>query len=131
MLDHGYEIECVLPAPNSSTRPRQKRSGVNGQRRSPDGDTDGLPVIRVVKGEMPRVVDEAESALLEAGVPIFARAGMLVRPVEGSVPAANGRKTTVVRLRPMCMASMGDALARVAKFQRFDERRSKWTNADP
>ena len=88
-------------------------------------------MIRVAKGEMPRVVDEAERALLEAREPIFARAGQLVRPVTDIVPAANGRKTTVIRLRSMCRASMSDALASVARFQRFDERRGKWANTDP
>src|SRR5215212_9724493 len=127
---NGYDHEQRLPAPNGSTRPSQKRSKANGQDQG-EAVHGELPIIRVVKGELPRVVDEAEGALLEADVPIFRRTDRLMRPVLDTVSAANGKKTTVVRLRPMCVASMGDFLAGVAKFQRFDERRGKWTNADP
>src|SRR5215217_2326764 len=86
-----------LPASNGGTKPKRKHKA-NGHDR---GETvyGDLPVIRVVAGEMPRVVDEAERALLEAGVLIFRRGGMLVRPVTETVPAANGRKTKIVRLR--------------------------------
>jgi hypothetical protein len=77
------------------------------------------PVIRIVAGELPRMVDEGEAALIAAGTPIFVRAGALVRPVPGEAPAAHGRSTVVAKLRSYCRDSLTDALSRVAEFQRF------------
>ena len=36
------------------------------------------PVIQIAAGELPRMVDEAEAALIAAETPIFVRAGALV-----------------------------------------------------
>jgi hypothetical protein len=59
------------------------------------------PVIKVVGGDLSREVDEAERALIRAGLPIFVRAGALVSPVREEAPAARDRKTTVARLRKL------------------------------
>jgi putative DNA primase/helicase len=90
-----------------------------------------LPVIRVVASEMPRVVDEAEDALIDTGTPMFSRAGNLVRPITDAVPSAGGRMTQVARLRPLGPDALTDVLAQTAKFQRYDERRRAWVNIDP
>jgi putative DNA primase/helicase len=89
-----------------------------------------VPLIRVVVGELPRVVDEAEIALLQSRQPIFRRAGMLVRPIVDCMPAANGRMTTVARLRAMCVDSIADCMASAAIFQRLG-RKQEWVNSDP
>jgi hypothetical protein len=39
------------------------------------------PQIRIVPGELPRMVDEAESALLALGREMYQRGGLIVRPV--------------------------------------------------
>jgi len=96
------------------------------------GATPGtLRTIRVVAGELPRIVSEAEQALLAAGAPIFIRAGMLVRPVIEKMMAADGRKTMVAKLRPFVVASMLDWIASAGLFERFDARRKCWTTVDP
>jgi hypothetical protein len=90
-----------------------------------------LPTIHVVAGELPRIVSETEQALLAAGAPIFVRAGMLVRPVTEKVPAADGRKTTIARLRSFTVPAMLDWIASAALFERFDARRNRWVTVDP
>ena len=52
----------------------------DGSKADPDVTPHILPTIRVIAGQLPRVVSETEQALLAAGAPIFFRAGTLVRP---------------------------------------------------
>ena len=64
----------------------------------------GLParrVIRIVGGEIARIVDEAEDALIAADALIFVRAGKLVQPVRESLSAADGLKTEATILKEM------------------------------
>ena len=80
----------------------------------------GLPEIHVVAGQLPRIVDEAEAALLAFGRPIFVRAGALVQPIAEEWPAARGRTTTIAKLRNLQQASLIDLLAQSATFLRPD-----------
>lgn len=90
-----------------------------------------LPVIEIVAGEIPRMVDQAEAALIGAESPIFTRGSHLVRPITETVPAAKGRLTTIAKFRELCRESLIDSLSSVAQFQRFDARSSSWKPADP
>jgi putative DNA primase/helicase len=89
------------------------------------------PVIKVEGGELSREADEAEQALIEAGFPIFVRAGALVSPISEEVPAAKNRKTIIVRLRRLSVDAIIDSLSQCADFQRFGERSKKWVSIDP
>lgn len=99
----------------------------------PDEEPDWTdkPIIRVVASELPRVVDEAEHALMQARLPIFTRAENLVEPIQDQVAIDRRRVTMVARLRTLPPAALTDQLAQVARFQRYDERRKDWVNIDP
>lgn len=90
-----------------------------------------LPTIRIIPGELPTTVDQAESAIIASNQPLFVRAGELVRPVTDIVPATRGRTTTIARLRPMCTDSMLDMLGQTASYVRFDGRKRGWVKTDP
>jgi putative DNA primase/helicase len=90
-----------------------------------------IPTIRLVDGQLSRAVNQAEHALLSAGLPVFARAGTLVEPVSEAVPAAHGRKTVIARLRPLCPDSLLETVAEAAIFQRYNLKRSLWVDVDP
>jgi hypothetical protein len=87
--------------------------------------------IEVVAGELARVVDEAERALVTSRIPVLVRAGSLVRPVAEDMPAAKGRTTTVAKLRPVTVAAMIDMLTRCTEFVKFDGRSGKVKSVDP
>jgi hypothetical protein len=89
------------------------------------------PSIKVVGGDLAREADEAEQALIGAGLPIFIRAGALVTPVLEEAPAAKDRTTIVARLRKLTVDGIIDWLSRYADFQRFDARAKKWVSIDP
>lgn len=91
---------------------------------------DGLPVIICAAGELPRMVREAEAALLNAGAPIYQRS-VLVRPAEQEYPAADGSVTHSAALVPIAPAAMMALLASVAIWQKWDGRSNRFVACDP
>jgi len=89
------------------------------------------PVIRLADGELLRILTEIEDALLAAAAPVFSRAGMLVEPVAENMPASDGRKTTVARLRELSPESFLGPVAEAATFQKWDRRRRALVETDP
>jgi putative DNA primase/helicase len=93
-----------------------------------------LATIRIVKGEIARMVDEAEAALIAVAseAPIMVRAGMLVQPIVDLLPTSDGRKTEVTLLRPLTAANLVYLLNKhAAAFVKYDGRSKKWLPIDP
>jgi putative DNA primase/helicase len=108
----------------------------------PEGDgrgdplPDGQRVITCVAGELPRMVRQAEAALIAAGEPIYQR-GVLVRPavVEYDAATPSGSKVkrrthaaSLVEIKPPAMLRM---LSRVAVWQKYDARARRFVACDP
>jgi putative DNA primase/helicase len=94
----------------------------------------GAATIRIVKGEIARMVDEAEAALIAVAdtAPIMVRAGMLVQPIIDLLPASHGRMTEVTLLRPLTAANLIYLLNKhAATFEKYDGRSKKWLAVDP
>jgi hypothetical protein len=89
------------------------------------------PIIELADGNLLRILTEMEDALLASGLPVFSRAGRLVEPVAESVAAADGRKTTVARLRELSPESFLAPIAESATFQKWDGRRNRLVDTDP
>jgi putative DNA primase/helicase len=98
-----------------------------------EGSTPGLPVIKVVSGEIARAVDEAQDAILAARLNIFVRGGgVLVEPREREKEAADKRrvKTTILVMTPKPrLAYLINK--RAAAFEKYDGRRNDWVRIDP
>ncbi len=81
------------------------------------------PIIRVVSGEIPRIVDAAEQELAKMGR--YYQRGSLIVTV-GTDP---GTKETSVRdINPPALIA---ALAGAATWERFDGRSKQWVRTDP
>jgi putative DNA primase/helicase len=81
---------------------------------------DGRPRIPVTRGELPRVADSIEDALIRAGAPIFARGEQLVRAVPASPEPGPVRRADVATiLVPVTQSSLLDDAERHATFIRF------------
>ena len=94
----------------------------------------GAATIRIVKGEIARIVDEAEAALLAVAdaAPIMVRAGMLVQPISDLLPASHGRMTDVTLLKPLTSANIIYLLNKhAAVFEQHDRRSRRWLAIDP
>ena len=88
------------------------------------GRAAGWPQIIVKAGELPRVVNEAEAALLSSGQEFYQRGGLVVRPVLLRLPspAADGREISNWQLVPVGRPYLVMALTAAARFVRFDAR---------
>src|SRR5262249_44481033 len=92
----------------------QTRAAATG-RQAPSGE---WPQIFVIKGELPRVVDEAEKALLGCGREVYQRGDLLVRPLLlPTIPPNDDWKLTPVT-RPWLV----EALTCAARFMKYDAR---------
>src|SRR5262249_8639482 len=90
--------------------------------------------ILIKKGEIARMVDEAEAALLAVAdtAPIMVRAGMLVQPIIDRLPASHGRMTEVALLRQLTAANLVYLLNKhAAPFAQYHGRSKKWLAVDP
>jgi hypothetical protein len=105
----------------------RKRAAATGE-----SSTTGAPwpQIFVAPGELPRVVDEAESALLTLGQEIYQRGGLIVRPVLSKLKASDDRDTTGWRLVAVTRPYLIEALTCAARFLKFDARSKSWVATD-
>jgi hypothetical protein len=89
------------------------------------------PQIQIKPGELPRVVNEAEDALLLLNRDIYQRGGMLVRPVlNKSLKASAERETESWQLVPVTCPYLINVLCHAAQFMRFDKRAKKFVHVD-
>jgi Bifunctional DNA primase/polymerase, N-terminal len=89
------------------------------------------PTIKIVGGQLPRIINETEDALIGAGLPIFSRANSLVEPVSETMLAAGGRKTVVAQLHAFSSDSFLRPVAESATFQKYNIRNNTWVDIDP
>jgi hypothetical protein len=91
-----------------------------------------LPIIQLVEGELPRVIDEAEAALLAdiARQQLYQRGELVVRPVRLKLRAADmqghRRETSGWQLLQVTKPYMIETFTRVARFERWNERAKDW-----
>jgi hypothetical protein len=98
----------------------------------PQAQTHVLPTVQMRSGQLPRIVEETERALIAGAVEVFSRAGFLVRPV-GEFIAVNaaGGKTLMARLSTFASDSFTEPVAESAIFQHYSKRLKKWVDTDP
>jgi hypothetical protein len=82
-----------------------------------------LPVIEIKDGQLSALATRAEQMLIAAGVPIYQRGGMLMRPIIETVDASRGRKTKVAQLRVLDSVYLRDLMATYAKWIKYDARK--------
>ena len=104
----------------------QRRANASGE--DPGGAP--WPSIFVVPGELPRVVDEAEAALLGLGREIYQRGGMIVRPVLTPVKTFHNRDTEAWRILEVPKSHLAETLTRAAQWFRYNGRKKKWVGID-
>jgi hypothetical protein len=94
----------------------------------PDGD---LPIIEIKDGQLSALATKAEEMLIEAGVPLYQRAGTLVRPIIETVDASRGRKTKVAQLRTLDTVYLRDLMGRYAIWLKYDARAKRMFPTNP
>jgi hypothetical protein len=88
------------------------------------------PRIIVRPGELSRVIDEAETALLGCRREFYQRGELVVRPVLSKLKAADDQETSGWQLIPVTPAHLIDVLTGAARFLRHDRRAKGLTPID-
>jgi hypothetical protein len=89
------------------------------------------PQILIKAGELPRVVDEAEVALLALGREIFQRGGLIVRPIQlQKIKVADDRDTAGWQLIPVTRPDLVETLTCAARFLKYDGRAKTFVPTD-
>jgi hypothetical protein len=93
-----------------------------GAAKSPKAALRPWPQIKVIPGELPRVVNEAEHALIQSSLnEIYQRGGILMRPVRGTIINKDGRMEGC-QLIPVVRPYLVGKLCCVAQFLRMNNR---------
>jgi hypothetical protein len=106
----------------------RRRAGTVGPGAAPA--TRPWPQIQVIPGELPRVINEAEDALILLGREIYQRGGKLVRPVLSLIKASGDREFRGWRLIEVTRPYLVNQLCCAAQFLRYDRRAKKFTPVD-
>ena len=88
------------------------------------------PQIRVVAGELPRIVAEAEAALLAYRTEIYQRGGLMVRPALTRFAVSRNREDEGWQLTTVTRAYLVDVLTCAARFWKYDGRKKAWKPID-
>ncbi|SLN77824.1 PriCT-2 domain-containing protein [Roseisalinus antarcticus] len=88
------------------------------------------PLIRIRAGQMPEAIDEAEDALIIAGLGFYQRGSIVVRPAMVPVAISGGRQIDAPRLVHVKAHHMAEAFTKAAYWERFDMRAGDWVNTD-
>jgi hypothetical protein len=109
-----------LPAEvaRSFSKAQQQAGGATNAAPSPVASPKPWPLIRIKAGELPRVVKEAEAALIALEAGIYQRGGMLVRPIKNVSLACGGRETESWQLIGLERAFLVEMLCHAARWER-------------
>ncbi len=106
---------------------RRRRGGPPPPR---DGNRDALPVVRVLPGELSRVIDEAEAALLQSDHGIFRFGSKLVKIVWDSVRVSGGGRDEVLRHSIINAAAMLEYFSASARFEHWSKTAEEFVTCD-
>jgi hypothetical protein len=84
----------------------------------------------VVASELPRVIAEAEAALLAYDSDVYQRGGLMVRPVLTKFEASNKREAQGWHLIPVTRPWLVNTLTCAARFWRYNGRSKAWVPID-
>jgi hypothetical protein len=88
------------------------------------------PIVRVVNGDLPAIVNEAEDALIKFDDRLFQQGDFIVRPAPARIPIADDGETSGIRLVQVRVNHLIERMTYFANFQRFDVRKKKWIAID-
>ena len=110
-------------------RPKRDRSNVF--RLHTEEEAKPVREVRVVGGNLPKIIDEAEAGLIEQGTDLFQRGNMIVRPSpHEEITLAKGRTTHGMKLIPVRTAGMMEHLTAAVDFQRYEKATDSWRSID-
>jgi hypothetical protein len=89
------------------------------------------PTIYIKSGELPRMLNEIDDALVDLGHELYAFGGQIVRPQLDVILTCGGREYSGWRLVQIAPSTMIVCMSCAALWLKYDGRRKSWVQADP
>ena len=88
--------------------------------------------IELKAGEVARIVDETQRAIVAAGRPVFVRGGILVEPIRTEYPTIGDETTTVTVFRPLGIENLRYMVNKHGiKYLQWNDKKKKNVEVDP
>lgn len=88
--------------------------------------------IELVAGEVSRIVDETQRAIVAARRPVFVRGGILVEPIRTEYPTIGDETTTVTVFRAIAIENLRYMVNKHGvKYMQWNDKRKKLVKVDP
>ena len=134
IMDRDFGISAsVLEKPNPRRyAARQVDKVWKKTQAEPSKSQAELPIIYMLTGQLPRMLDEAEAALLRAASGIYQRSGELVRVcrLDSDGSDENATHSGTLTIRPVVDHWLREEMMRIARWRRpIDD--GKWVPAEP
>jgi hypothetical protein len=100
------------------------------ERRAERRRSDPRPTIVIEPGEIPRIVQEIEAALLASGLQIYQRAGKIVRPAKIELQTYDGKTFKGHAIEIMSGYAVREYAERAARFEKWDRRAKDYVICD-
>ena len=85
--------------------------------------------IQIVAGELPRIVDDAEAALIAAKSPVYQRGSILVT-VGQTLIKTREKEVIGPRILPLVAPALIEHMTLAATWQKYDRRSESWVRTD-
>lgn len=99
-------------------------------------DTELLPSIKIIPGDLPIMTTQAEELLMNDRVGIFQRAGQLVRIITEAIKPKSSNAKDIERpedaliIAPVDAIYLAEILSKLAKWEKYDQRLNDWKPKD-
>jgi hypothetical protein len=90
----------------------------------------GRPILHVVAGELPSVVDQAEAILIKSDRDLYEYGDQIVRPALAPFRIADNRETIGLRLVPVRLHHTIERFTRAIDFRKYSRTRKAWEPTD-
>jgi putative DNA primase/helicase len=107
-----------------------KESSGEVDNRTEDKPAKVRPTIRVVGGNLPEIVTQAEQTLIDGNFSLYQRGSLLVKPAPVPVDIADNKTTTAIRLAAVRSPLLVELVTRAATWLKFDARKNDWVPID-
>jgi hypothetical protein len=131
--DYDAFREACRTDPETADWYREKGIANNERelRRIWEKEEDGLPTIRLIAGERPRIVSEAIDALDGAEVPFYRRHLSIVNVAMIPAKASDGRNIVTPAIVEVPAQQLTYELGKAAHWVKYDGRQKDWSPIDP
>ena len=112
-------------------KPQRARTKPKRPERAARNQNDKRPTITIAAGDIERIVDEVEAALIAADRGLYQRDGRIVGVELVPASAAGGKKITVTSICERGDMALREDASSAAAFEKFDARVDGMVTADP